>query len=174
MRRFTALVVVAAGIWFFPNQLAHACGDKLLSLARAIRLYAAYSVWRSASILIYVGGSTGAKTVKDPQLQWSLKQVRHKVQTAENPSQLDQALSSRPFDLVLADISDAATLAQRVAPLRSKPWVLPVVYKPTKRELAAIEKQFHFVLKTPTNSTQHLETIDQAMKSRARASSGKL
>lgn len=110
--------------------------------------------------------------MKELQLESSLKQAGHKLQTVENTSELDQALSSGQFDLVLADITDAARLAQRLAQLRSRLLVLPVVYKATKAELAAAEKQFSFVLKGPARFTKHLKTIDQAMKSIARARSG--
>jgi len=84
---------------------------------------------------------------------------------------LDQALRSGKFDLVLVDFTEAAALAERVAALPSRPLVLPVLYKPTKAQLAAAEKQFPYSLKAPANATQHLEAIDGAMKSKARAMS---
>ena len=170
MKRFIGIVVV--GTLLLPSQAVQACGDKLMSLARATRLYAAYKAWRSAAILIDAVHSATLNTVRDPELLLSLKQAGHKVQRVENQSQLDQALSSGQFDLVLADVTDAASLVQRVAPQRSRPLVLPVVYKPTKAELTAAEKQFSFVISAPARSTKHLEVIDKAMKSKVRGTAG--
>lgn len=165
------LTGIAAAILFVPCQPAKACGDKLLSMARGVRLHSVYTAWRSASILIYQVRNAGENTVKQPQFQLSLRQAGHKVRTVEDASQLGEALSSARFDLVLADIGDAGTLAKRIAPLRSRAMVLPVVYKPSKAELTTAKKQFSFVLKAPARSTQHLRAIDQAMKARAKAAS---
>lgn len=170
MRR-VGIIGVAGAMLFLPSQPLEACGDKLLSMARAFRLHSAYTAWRSASILIYRVRNAGENTVKEPQLQLSLRQAGHKVATVENASQLAEALRSGQFDLVLADIGDASTLTRQVAPFRSNPLVLPVIYKPTKSEWTAAEKQFHFVLKAPLNSTQHLKAIDQAMKAKVRQAS---
>jgi len=167
MHKILGAVVLAAMLFLvWP---AEACGDKLMSLARGIRLQRAYMAARSASILIYTGTGGGGKALKEAQLQSSLKQAGHKLQMIEDARQLDQALSSGKFDLVLVDFTEAATLSQHMASLPSRPLVLPVLYKPSKAEMAAAEKQFTYAVKAPANSTQHLEAIDEAMKSKARA-----
>ncbi len=169
MYRMVLVVGLVAPISFLTPRPAEACGDKLVSLSRGIRLQRAYSAARSASILIYSGRSVGANTVKESKLQTSLKQVGHKLKAVEDAAQLDQALSLAKFDVVLVDFSEAATLAERVASLSSRPLVIPVMYRPSKAELAEAQKHFPFVVKAPANSTQHLEAIDEAMKSKLRA-----
>ena len=168
MRRLLWALGSVMGVLFVIETPIQACGDKLVSLARGIRLQRAYQAARSASILIYTGRSSGANTLKEREIQSSLKQAGHKIQTVENIGQFDQALTSGRFDLVLADLSEAPALAQRVASLPSRPLVLPVLYKPSRAELTAAEKQFSFAIKAPANSTQHLEAIDGAMKSKGR------
>ncbi len=171
MYRLAWVLGLVAPLSFLTLRPAEGCGDKLVSLSRGIRLQRAYTAARSASILVYSARSVGANTVKESRLQSSLTQAGHKLRTAEDAGQLDQALSSSKFDLVLVDFSEAAALAQRVASLPSRPLVIPVMYKPSKAELAEAQKQFPYVLKAPANSTQHLEAIDEAMKSKPRAAS---
>jgi len=79
MRRILWAVGLVMGMLFLGAQLAEACGDKLVSLARGIRLQRAYMAVRSASILIYAGRDRSANTVKEPQLRSSLKQAGHKL-----------------------------------------------------------------------------------------------
>jgi len=164
------LLSLALPVSFLLQQPADACGDKLVSLSRGIRLQRAYTAAHSASILIYSGRSVGANTVKESKLQSSLKNVGHQLKAVEDVAHLDQALNSAKFDVLLVDFSEAATLAKRVASLPSRPVVIPVMYKPSKTELAEAQRQFPYVVKAPASSTQHLEAIDEAMKSKLRAS----
>ena len=165
MKRLIAPAVLVLTNLLVPVQPVEACGDKLLSLARGARLHAAYTARRSASILVYTSRSTGPNTVKDPQFQWSLTQAGHKLQKVQDEAQLDQALNSGRFDVILADLIEASSVSRHIAAMRSKPLVLPVAYKPAQAALTAAEKQFDFVLKAPARSTQHLEAIDRAVKS---------
>src|SRR5687767_1458543 len=172
---------VTVGLFLLlADPLAEACGDKLLSIARGMRLQNAYKTRHPASILVYVGRAAGAKTQKgqaDPLVQMSLlymslKQAGHKPQAVGNAADLNQALTATHFDFVVADLTDIAVVTERVSTMRSKPMVLPVIYKPSKSDFAAAQKQFEAVLKAPATSTQHLETIERAMKSRVLVASG--
>jgi hypothetical protein len=164
-------------LFLFANPLAEACGDKLLSIARGIRLQHAYKARYPASILLYVRRPAGntptdrerAYLVQMGLLYMSLRQAGHKPQAVGTTAELDQTLKTGRFDFVLVDPTDASGIIERVSPTPSKPTVLPVMYKPSKADFANAQKQFVFVLKTPATSTQHLEAIDQAMKSRMRA-----
>jgi hypothetical protein len=165
-KAFLAFLVVVFVLLNFHS--AGACGDKLLAMTRSIGIYKAYVPWRTASILIYQVQS--GSPLKDKQFQSSLKQAGHKVQTIDNASQLDQALSGKKYDLVLAEIGDANSLSQRLASLHANPSVLPVLHKATKNELAAAEKQYGVAMQIPAAFTEHLEAIDRMMKLRAHAS----
>ena len=153
---FTVAVLVLAQV---PAQ---ACGDKLLSMARAISLFKAYKPWKSASILIYQVRKDAV--VKDKQFQSSLTLAGHKIKTVDKADQLEKTLSAGKFDLVLADIGDAAALKQQLASRTASPSVLPLLVKPAKEELVAAEKQYGVVIKTPGGFTDHLEAIDHMMK----------
>jgi len=159
-RQFLALSTVA---FLFLSQVPlEACGDKLLSMARAISLFKAYKPWKSASILIYQVRKDSV--VKDKQFQTSLTLAGHKIKTIDKADQLDKTLSAGKFDLVLADIGDAAAVKQQLASRDSAPSVLPLLVKPAKEELIAAEKQYGVVIKAPGGFTDHLEAIDHMMK----------
>ena len=163
------VTVIATAILFVPGQPAKACGDKLLSMARGVRLFSAYTAWRSASIVVYEVRNAGENTVKESQFQLSLREAGHRVKTVRDANEFEEVVRSEQVDLILADMGDASTLAKRMERLRSKALLLPVVYKPSKGEWTAAKEQFSFVLKAPARSTQHLKTIDQAMKARVQA-----
>ena len=68
---------------------------------------------------------------------------------------------------MLADVADAESLEQLARSARSKPVIVPVVYKPTKAQQNAAQKEFHLLLKAPNNPGQYLAAIDQAMELKA-------
>jgi len=150
--------------------LGEACGDKLLSLGRGVRLQRAFMAARPASILIY-SGSQGSSSplLKNADLYGVLKRVGHKVHAVPELPDVERALKSGTYDIVLADIADAAALARYLQSAASKPTMLPVLVKPAKAQLAAAQKQYAAVWKTPPDVLQYLDAIDQAMKSRTRA-----
>ena len=174
MRKTLLILGIATGTFCLAVTAALACGDKLMVLGRGVRFQGAYAAVRPAAILIYMhSGSAVPTAIRDPQLQPALKQAGHKLQSVEDPHQLDEALKSGKYDLVLADISDASDLEQQAQSAPSRPAVLPVVFKPTKTEAAAAEKRYQCVLKTPDKTAHYLATIDEAMELRLKAGQGK-
>jgi hypothetical protein len=162
-RRFLAGFIAA--VMLLSNIPAQACGDKLLTMARAIALYKAYKPWKSASILIYEANSKTA--LKDKQFQSSTSQAGHKVK-AVKPTDLDKTLAAGKYDLVLAEIADAKDLKQRLSSRTAAPVVLPILLKPAKEEFAAAEKLYGVAIKTGGGYTDHLQAIDDMMKLIAR------
>ena len=161
-----SLAILAVVSMLLTQVPAQACGDKLLSMARMISLFKAYKPWKQASILIYQVRKDSV--VKDKQFQTSLTLAGHKIKTVDKADQLDSTLSAGKFDLVLADIGDAAALKQHLASRGAGPSILPLLVKPAKEELIAAEKQYGVVIKTPGGYTDHLEAIDHLMKLLAR------
>ena len=70
---------------------------------------------------------------------------------------------------MLADVSVADELSQRVTASPFRPVVLPVAYKSTKQDDSAAQKKFHCLLKAPSDSDQYFEAIDQALQWKAKA-----
>jgi hypothetical protein len=142
-----------------------ACGDKLLVIGRGVRFQHAYAP-HQGSLLIYSSGTRSDATLRSAKLQTTLKQAGHKLQTVEGASQLDGALKSGKVDVVLADFADLAGITRELQSAPSKPVVLPILFKPSKAELAAAQREYKFALKAPTDEVQYLRAIDEAMKVR--------
>jgi len=149
-----------------------ACGDKFLVVGRGVRYTRVRASAHPANILIYMKpGSSVPAAAKDAKLEVSLKQAGHKVQTVESPGQLNEALKTSKFDLVVADIVDSPTLEKEVGSQTSHPGVVPVLYNPSDAEVAAAQKQYGCALKTP--SKDPLSAIDEAMVQRLKATDTK-
>jgi CheY-like chemotaxis protein len=172
MRRVANVVALATGaVFYLSSPLADACGDKLLSIARGIRLQQVYKAQHPASILLYVGTPRATNSTRDRNamvqmgiLYMSLRRAGHRIEVAENADELDQALRNASFDLALADLRDVAAVAERIA-APSRLSAYPVLYKPNKTDLAAAQERFELVLRTPTTSTDNLEAIDRLLGS---------
>ena len=84
-KTFGVLALTMASLLASP--LVEACGDKLLSIARGIRLNQTYKAQHPASILMYVGDVSLAKTSKQEHkrlvqmsiLYMSLRQAGHQL-----------------------------------------------------------------------------------------------
>jgi hypothetical protein len=150
------------------GNLGYACGDKLLSIGRGIRFQHAYGA-RPANVVIFSNGDQSGPSFRSANLQTRLKQAGHTLQTAAGLSQLQEALKSGKVDVVLADFADVARISRQTQSAPSKPIILPVLFKPSKAELAAAQKDYRYALRAPGDEVEYLAAIDQAMKSRSKA-----
>jgi DNA-binding NtrC family response regulator len=107
--------------------------------------------------------------VRQIQLQPAVKKAGHRFRFIDDAATLDDALKAEKYDLILADVAVAEQLSQRVKSSPFRPIVLPVAYKSTKVEDSATQKKFHCLLKTPSDSEQYFEAIDQALQWKAKA-----
>ena len=146
---------------FLVTAVAWACGDKLMLVmgARMSQINPAHR----AAILAYPGNSSSAALIRDLQLQPALKKAGHRFQLVEDAAGLDNALKAGKYDLVMADVASAGELSQRVSSAPSKPVLLPVAFKASKEEQSAAQKQYHCLLKGPSDTDHYLAAIDQAM-----------
>jgi hypothetical protein len=173
MRKALTVALVILGSSLARPVMMDACGDKFLQVGRGAK-FRAYAAIYPASILVYAHAAPGASTaVRSRGLQTALKAAGHTVTMVEDEQLLEQALKSDKFDLVLADVSHAASLQPRVESSPTRPTVLPVMYKPTKVEAEALEKQFNCRLKASDRSDRYLTVIDDAMKARTKDGRGR-
>jgi len=158
---FTVLPLLTATV-------ALACGDKLMLIMR-VRL-AQLKLGRPISILAYAQPSLPSSAlVRQIQLQPAVKKAGHRFQFIDDTASLDDALKAAKYDLVLADVAVADQLSERVKSSPFRPVVVPVSYKATKGEDSATQKKYHCLLKTPSDSDQYFEAIDQALQWKAKA-----
>ena len=159
------------GLSLTAATITWACGDKLMLIMR-VRL-AQLKLGHPVSILAYTQPNLPSSAlVRQIQLQPAVKKAGHHFQIVEDSARLDDALKTDRYDLVLADVAVADELSQRAKSSPFHPVVVPVAYKKTKGEDAAIQKKFHCLLKTPSGPEDYFEAVDEAlqwkMKSAAR------
>jgi ABC-type amino acid transport substrate-binding protein len=152
----------------FHGNVGFACGDKLLSISRGIRFQHAYGT-RPANVVIYSSGNRNGTDLTNLKLQNTLRQAGHRPQTAAGLSQLDEALKSGKVDVVLADVADAADISQRLQSAPSKPIMVPVMFKPSKAALNAVQREYGYALNASGDEIQYLSAIHEAMKFRLKA-----
>jgi hypothetical protein len=94
--------------------LLDACGEKLLTLGRSIRFQSRHTP-RAASVLLYLPHNETGRPLTDPNLESALKEAGHGVRAVTTSEELDDALRGGTFDVVLANITDAADRAEQGA-----------------------------------------------------------
>jgi hypothetical protein len=117
-------------------------------------------------------GSQVPAAEKDVQLQTVLKLAGHKLKPIESRTEFLRALTSGGYDAVIADLSDAQALKTNVEGAPGKPMLLPLLYKPSKDQLAAAQKQFRCSFKAEKNNPI-LKVLDEAMKSKQKGTTPK-
>src|SRR5512134_3152170 len=108
MRQILVAVVVAVTVSQSGIPL-HACGDKLMMLGRGIRFQSKHTP-RAASVLVYLPESATGRALTDPKLESALREAGHSVRAVTSAADLEAALGSATFDVVLANVTDAPTL----------------------------------------------------------------
>jgi hypothetical protein len=156
--------MLVAGIGFIGTGVAAGCGDKFVLLARGGRV--ARSQFPS-SILIFLNPSSRVPAAeKEFRLEATLRAAGHKTVVAESEAEVQKALATGKFDLVLADVTDAPALRKEASASASKPVVLPLLYKPTPAELTAAEKEANCMVRPSAKSRDLLVVVDETMKGR--------
>jgi hypothetical protein len=148
--------------------LGFACGDKLLNISRGLRFQRAYA-GRQANLVIYTTATSSSGALKSTKLQTTLKQAGHKLQTVEDLSRLDQVLKSGKVDVLLADFEELTGILRELQSAPSRPIIVPVLYKASKEEFAAAQREYKLALKASADEIQYLRAIDEAMRLRLKA-----
>ena len=161
MRKLPIVLFLAAVVVF-------ACGDKLMLVMR-VRI-AQLKLGHPLAILAYTQRDLQSSVlVRQIQLHPDVKKAGHRFQFVEDAASFDSALKAQKYDVVLADVTLADQLSQRVTSSPFRPVLLPVAYQSTKQEDSATQKKFHCLLRTPSDSDRYFEAIDQALQWKAKA-----
>ena len=157
-------LLIVLGLWGLGASTdLFACGNKFLVASRGTRFGRVAVARQEASILVYANpASTMPKAIGDVPVERILLQAGYLPTRVSDPEKLDQALRRGGWDLVLADLDDSADLRERLQG-DGEPMVLPVLYLPTRSELAQAKKDYGRALKAPFKSQRFLETIDDAL-----------
>src|SRR4030095_12821185 len=126
-RSLTLTMLVVVAVIAQNPALLQACGEKLLALGRGIRFQSRHTP-RAASVLLYLPQSAQGQPLTDPNLESALKEAGHEVRAATTSQDLESALRSGSFDVVLANVTDAPDLERAQAVASANAVVLPAVY----------------------------------------------
>src|SRR5215212_1986708 len=104
-----------------------ACGDKLMMLGRGIRFQSKHTP-RAASVLLYLPQNGAGRPLTDPNLESALREAGHSVRAVTTPADLESALRGGTYDVVLANVTDAADLERAQDVAHRDAVVLPAIY----------------------------------------------
>jgi hypothetical protein len=147
-----------------------ACGEKLLALGRMIRFEARHTP-KAASVLLYVPQSAAGRPLADPNLESALKEAGHAVRAATTIVDLESALRSGSYDIVLANISDAPEIDRVQAVASAHAVVLPAIYlftpvqakEQAKTDRTTASKTFGVLVEVPGRPGHYCAAVDKAM-----------
>lgn len=145
-----------------------ACGDKFLVVGRGVRPGHAFGATRPASIVIYANPKSSLPAaLEESRLDAHLRKAGHRVTAVESARELESALANGSVDIVVTALSDMTALEPEVRAAASRPVLLPVIYNPTGKELAAAEHAYRCVMKAPSRNQDYVDVINEALKLRA-------
>ncbi|HEY7441454.1 MAG TPA: hypothetical protein VH701_03465 [Vicinamibacterales bacterium] len=172
MRQFLAFVAITASALSQGAVPLHACGDKLMMLGRGIRFQSKHTP-RAASVLLYLPASATGQQLTDPKLESALREAGHTVRAVTAAAELEDALRSGSFDVVLANVSDAPDLERTQAVTARNAVVLPAIYlitpqavskQQSKADRDRASKEFAVVVEVPGRPGHYCHAVDEAME----------
>jgi hypothetical protein len=152
----------------------HACGDKLMMLGRGIRFQSKHTP-RAAAVLLYLPESATGLALTDPKLESALREAGHAVRAVTSPSDLESALSTGTFDVVLANVTHAPELEKAKSLAERNAVVLPAIYlvapaspgankQQSKADRDKASKDFGVIVEVPGRPGHYCHAVDLAME----------
>jgi len=169
MKRLPLLAAIVVGMVALAPGRATGCGDKFVLIGGGARVNR--SKFPSRVLVFMNPGSRIPAAEKEFHVEATLAAAGHKPKVVESEAEVEKALASGQYDLVLADLADVPMLRKECSSSASKPAVLPLLYKPTAAELAAAEKEANCLVRPSKRSSDLLAVIDETMQSRQKGAS---
>jgi hypothetical protein len=113
-------------------------------------------------------GSGSSDPNHKSQLQSALIRAGHRLQTVVVWRELDDALKTGHYDLVLVDLINVQRVEESLRTAASPPLVVPLVYEGTKAEDKLLKKQYPFLLMAREKNGRYLSVIDRAVDAKAK------
>jgi hypothetical protein len=162
-----AIVLAVTALAAAPS--VSACGDKFLVPIRGTRFQRPSGPRPHASILVFAHPSSGLpQALKNIDVEAVLTKVGYRPSVVSDDAALKQALDRGGWDVVLA-AGDDVEVVQAKIPEAAPPVILPVLYDPTKAELAKAKSECTLVVKAPTKNQAFLDAVDEAVDFHARS-----
>ena len=136
-RRVLLIAAAVAGALALGQGVAAGCGDKFVLIGGAARVNR--SKFPSRVLVFMNPASRVPAAEKEFHVEATLTAAGHKAKVVESEAEVEKAIETGKYDLVLADVTDVPNLRKRCGASASKPAVLPILYKPTAEELSVAE-----------------------------------
>lgn len=167
MKKGVLLIAAAvASVLALGQGVASGCGDKFVMLGGGARINR--SKYPSRVLVFMNPASRVPAAEKEFHVEATLTAAGHKAKVVESEAEVQKALETGKYDLVLADVTDVPELRKQCGASASKPAVLPLLYKPTPEELSAAEKEANCNVRPSKKSSDLLAVIDETMKDRSK------
>lgn len=148
---------------------AFACGDKYVVFGQGVRFQRAYAAAHPATILVYLKpGSMWSTPENRDRLLTVLRMVGHRPDAVTTIDELRAAASTNKYDIVLTEFADVAQAAESVATVTLRPTVVPMVFEPSRQEMARIEKENRCAVQVTKRSHELLTVINTVMDQRGK------
>ena len=162
-RTFLVTMVVAAAVSGIRSDRAIACGDKYLNLGLGTHYHRSTAERRSAAVLMYANAGTDlSRTVTSLTVEPAMKKAGYQPVLVASSAELEAALRTRGWDVIVVDGRDTASVIQRL-PKGTGPHVVPVLSKPTKDELKLAQRAYETVITNPSKNTVFVDVVDDAV-----------
>lgn len=163
MRRLLVVgLFVLTGIG--PTADLLACGDKFLIISRGTRYQRARIAGRQAAVLVYINPASAlGKALENVPVDDALKKAGYRGASVASAADLERRIAEGGWDLVIADLSDGASLRGRLPQGTTAPLVMPIAFNPTKAVFDQAKKDYPKVVKGPIRSQAFLDALDDAV-----------
>ncbi len=165
-RRVIVIAATVAGVLALGQGIAAGCGDKFVLVSGAARVNR--SKFPSRVLVFMNPASRVPAAEKEFHVEATLTAAGHRAKVVESEAEVQKALETGKYDLVLADVADVPELRKQCGAIASKPAVLPLLYKPTAAELSAAEKEANCLVRPSKKASDLLAVIDETMKDRSK------
>jgi len=171
MRRTSVALAIVSALAFLSAIPLDACGDKLLALGRGIRFNSRHSP-RPGAVLLYLPAAARlGGQLSDPHFESALREAGHTVRSVSTKEELNEALQTGQYDVLLTDLAEAPELQRAPTVAANNLIVLPAVHllasisqQQAKADTARAAKEFSLVVQVPGRPGHYCAAVDKAME----------
>lgn len=158
----TLMVVVMAAAGPVGGLLA--CGEKYLVPGRSPYISRTPAERGAVGLLVLASPDTAlARALGRQPVEASLRKAGYAPRRVDRLADLDPILPARRWDVLVADLTEAARARDRVRTVSPSILVVPIGEKPSNVQLAQARREFPIVVKTLGRPQDVLEALDAAL-----------
>jgi hypothetical protein len=124
---------------------------------------------------VYLPTPDSGHSLTDPNIESALREAGHAVRAVTTRGDLENALRSGDYDVILANVTDAPDLEKAQAVVEGHAVVLPALYlvapggkqsagQQTEADRARLRKGFSVVVEIPSRPGHYCTAVDKAME----------